>query len=71
MGQHFNVGISRFPLQGELVGREINVCFDYDTSKVITGRCVRDDIGDPGVAIFELADGRFVLSTECQYRVKN
>lgn len=68
MGIHKNIGFDKFPEQGDLLGREVQVCFNYDTGEVITGKIVREDIEEPGRLIIQLADGRFVLSTECQYR---
>jgi hypothetical protein len=67
MGIHPNVGIDRFPKQGEWKGRNVLVCFEYDTTRTIPGTIVRDDEEEPGLLIIKLADGRYVLSTECQY----
>lgn len=67
MGVVANVGFEEFPKQGHLLGKRVEVCFRYDTSKVIGGVCVRDDVEEPGRSIFKLDDGRYVLSSECQY----
>lgn len=49
------------------MGKKVNVCFNYDTSKTISGIIVRDDIEEPGRTIIKLDDGRYVLGAECQY----
>lgn len=67
MGCHKNIGFDAFPKQGKFLGRLVDVCFDYDTSKVIRGKIVRDDSEEPGTLLIELVDGRFVNATECQY----
>jgi hypothetical protein len=69
MGVHQNVGYDKFPKQGKNLGRLVKVCFNYDTSKIINGIIVRDDREDPGLTIIQLADGRYVLATECQYLI--
>lgn len=68
MGLQKNVGYSTFPKQGSHLGKSLNVCFNYDTTKIIKGQCVRDDIEEPGRTIIKLEDGRFVMSTECQFQ---
>lgn len=67
MGVSPHVGFDRFPEQGSFLGRRVEVCFDYDTTRTILGRCVRDDAGGDGRMIILLDDGRAVLATECQY----
>lgn len=69
MGVHPNIGADRFPMQGRYFHARVNVCFDYDTSRLFPGRIVRDDTEEPGRLIIALDDGRFVLSTECQYHI--
>lgn len=72
MGQHPNISHNTFPKQGGFLGSRVRVCFNYDSSNVIEGNVVRDDNVEPGVMIIHLDDGRFVLSTECQYSpIKN
>jgi len=68
MGVHDNVGFNKFPKQSDRVGCVVRVCFNYDTSETILGRIVREDVEEPGKMIIKLNDGRYVLSTECQYR---
>lgn len=68
MGVSKNIGINTFPIQGLLAGLRVNVCFNYDTENSIQGTLVRDDAEDPFVQIIRLDDGRFVLTTECQYQ---
>jgi len=68
MGIEKNVGFEKFPKQGDLIGRDVEVGFNRDISKLINGRIVRDDIQEPYRTIIQLSDGRYVLGTECQYR---
>jgi hypothetical protein len=67
VGVHNNIGYERFPKQGDFLGRKVNVCFDYDTSKTIRGMVVRDDKEEPGTLLIRLTDDRIVNATECQY----
>jgi hypothetical protein len=67
MGVHANVSRDKFPRQGTFLGKEVKVCFNYETRNTVKGECVRDDVEEPFVTIFRLEDGRHVLSTECQY----
>lgn len=67
MGSVSTVGYYDFPKQGELLNREVEVCFHRDTSKTLFGVVVRDDVERPFVTIIKLADNRYVLATECQY----
>ena len=68
MGSHPNITAEKFPRQGVYLGQPVVVCFHYDSAKTVRGTIVRDDAEAPGVAIIELGDGRFVLTTECQYQ---
>jgi hypothetical protein len=63
------VDFDRFPKQGTWLGRTVTVCFNYDTSKTLSGIIVREDVDSPGLMIIQLENGRYVLSTECQYRL--
>lgn len=69
MGNVANITAESFPRQGRNAGKRVKVCFHYDTSKTILGRIVRDDAESPGVGIIALYDGRYVLTTECQYSI--
>ena len=71
MGCHANINHYKFPKQGDLVGQQVEVCFGYDTRNTVKGKCVRQDFESPDVSIFALDDGRYVLSTECHYRIIN
>jgi hypothetical protein len=68
MGVHANVGWNRFPKQGELLGKQVRVMFDHDATTETSAQCVRDDMESPFLTIFRLLDGRYVTSSECQYR---
>ena len=61
------VSFDKFPKQGSYAGRAVEVCFHYDTSKMLKGVIVRDDTEEPHLTIIKLEDGRHVLATECQY----
>lgn len=67
MGCINSVGYGIFPEQGEELGKRVRVCFHYNTENNINGTVVRDDVSEPFKTIIALDDGRFVLSTECQY----
>lgn len=67
MGVHQNVSYDKFPAQGDSLGKEVQVCFNYDTSRLLTGKIIRDDLEEPYVMLIQLSDGRVVLNTECQY----
>lgn len=67
MGTHPNVSYDKFPKQGRHFHKRCQVCFNYDTSKYVTGTIVRDDIEEPGLTIIHLDNGNLILATECQY----
>jgi hypothetical protein len=69
MGVHGKIGYDKFPQQGAHSGKKVEVCFNYDAERTIPGLIVRDDAEDPFITLIVLRDGRFVLSTECQYRL--
>ncbi len=69
MGVVANIGKDKFPKQSEIVGAKVSVCFNYDVKNTISGKVVRDDIEEPYRMIILLEDGRFVMSTECQYSI--
>lgn len=68
MGAIDSVSTDRFPRQGRYLGRRVKVCFHYNTKDTtVGGEIVRDDVEEPYRTIIRLDDGRYVLSTECQY----
>ncbi|MGH3924414.1 MAG: hypothetical protein ACRDTT_16390 [Pseudonocardiaceae bacterium] len=67
MGSRRNVDVDSFPVQGTHLGKDVVVCFNYDTTTRLPGRIVRNDNEHPWVTIIALDDGRYVLSTECMY----
>jgi len=67
MGVSANISAEKFPRQGSHTGLRVLVCFNYDTSRTFPGVVVRDDAEEPGRMIIKLDDGRYVLSTECQF----
>ncbi|RMI14267.1 hypothetical protein EBE87_28085 [Pseudoroseomonas wenyumeiae] len=70
MGDVPPVGFDRFPKQGSWLGRRVEVCFDYDTSRTIGGTIIREDEEAPGLMLIHLDDGRVVRSVECQYALR-
>ncbi len=70
MGVDKNVSYDVFPKQGSMWGKRVKVCFNYDTDRTIGGKIVRDDVTLPYVTIIQLDDGKFVLSTECQFTIE-
>lgn len=69
MGVEKNIDLDHFPAQSDRIGGKVAVCFKYDTSKVVDGKLIRDDVEEPFISIIKLDDGRYVLSTECQYKM--
>lgn len=67
MGIVSTIDHERFPDQGGWLNRRVAVCFHYNTADIVRGVIVRDDTEDPHVTIIRLDDGRYVLSTECQF----
>jgi hypothetical protein len=58
--------VKKFPVQGSRLNKPVQVTLE--TSEVLTGVCVRDDMSEPYLTIIRLDDGRHVLGTECLYR---
>ena len=67
MGVHENISHDKMPEQGSFLGKRVRVTFNYDASRSIGGRVVRDDREEPGLTIIALDDERVILATECQY----
>lgn len=67
MGVVATVGYDHMPKQGWLFGARTDVCFNFDTSRILRGTIVRYDGEEPWVTIISLDNGRVVLGTECQY----
>lgn len=67
MGVVANITHATFPRQGKYAGARVNVRFHYNAARTVAGTLVRDDAEAPGVGIIRLDDGRFVLTTECQW----
>ena len=68
MGVVAGISYDKFPKQCQLM--RVKVCFNYDTDNSIGGVFVRDDLEEPYIGIIKLDDGRYVLTTECQYSFK-
>jgi hypothetical protein len=67
MGVKKNISATQFPKQGGMLGKHIEVFFDYDTTKIFSAVCIRYDMEYPGEQIFRLDDGRVIRSVECQW----
>ena len=55
------------PEQGSWLNRDAEVCFHYNTDRIVNGKIVRDDNKEPFRTVIKLDDGRVVYATECQY----
>lgn len=67
MGCVAGITATEFPRQSKDVGKPCRVMFFYGPPE-LDGIIVRYDDVEPWLTIIRLADGRFVLGTECQYR---
>lgn len=60
--------LTNYPKQGNWLNLRTKVMFNYDDSTTTMGTIVREDAEAPHKTIIKLDDGRYVLSTECQYQ---
>ena len=67
MGVVNTIAFDKWPKQGSHLGKRVDVCFHYDTSRRVKGTIVRDDAEEPHITIISLDSGKVVLATECQY----
>jgi hypothetical protein len=73
MGCVSTISYYNFPKQADSsykyphIGKVVEVCYHYDTSKKHRGIIVRDDREEPFQTIIALENGRYVLGTECQF----
>jgi hypothetical protein len=67
MGCVGTITADRFPAQSVHLMQRVDVCFHYDTTRLVPGILVRDDIEKPFETIIQLGDGRFLRGVECQY----
>lgn len=74
MGCNKNITYDKFPKQADedyqhpQLGKRVEVCYHYDTSKCHPGTIVRCDIEEPFETIIQLDNGRFLRAVECQYK---
>lgn len=66
-----SVSYSEFPKQGQYVSARVKVAFNYDFTKTLFGKVVRDDAEQPFQTIIRLDSGLYVLGEECQYQILN
>lgn len=69
MGVVKNIDIDTFPEQGSNLHKRVEVCFHFNFDHVILGTIVRDDREPPWRDIIQLDDGRYILGTECLYKI--
>ena len=69
MGVVATIRHDTMPKAGSTLGKRVEVCFHYNMKEVIGGEIVRNDSEQPFLTIIKLDDGRYVLATECQYRL--
>jgi hypothetical protein len=71
MGVHKNIDYDKFPKQGDLLGKDVILHFNYDLSKSIPAKCIRDDSEDPFMTILQTKEetSRTILATECHYSI--
>ena len=67
MGCVSSITVYDFPKQSKYVNRRCNVCFHYDTTKMVMGTVIRDDREEPFETLIRLDDGRTIRGVECQY----
>lgn len=67
MGVVNGISANEYPRQGTHGGKRARVLFNYGTGGEFPGTIVRDDMTAPFVGIIKLDDGRYILTTECQY----
>lgn len=69
MGVENNITHDKLSVQGKNLGKKVEVCFRYNREHIIAGTIVRDDIDGPFITIIKLDDNRYILDSECQYRI--
>lgn len=75
MGCVENITFEKFPKQADEnykyphLGKRVEVCYHYDTSKTHYGTIVREDIEEPFETIIKLDNGRYLRAVECQYSI--
>ena len=73
MGCVKNITFDEFPKQADenykypKIGKRVQVCYHYNTSKYHYGTIVRNDIEEPFETIIKLDNGRYLRAVECQY----
>jgi hypothetical protein len=67
MGAIASITHETFPKQGSSLGKRVEVFFHDDLDHHAADAMVRDDHEEPWRTIIALNDGRYVLTTECQY----
>ena len=68
MGIVQNISHDKFPKQGKLLNQRVRVCFNYDTSHILEGTMVRDDLEAPFEGLIALDNGTYIRAVECQFQ---
>ena len=72
MGVVLNIGATKFPEQDpEKQQKRVAVRFRDNSGVDVLGTIVRSDAEEPYQTIIKLDDGRYILDSECMYRVSN
>ena len=69
MGVSPYISHDKFPRQSEYMGpgTRVDVTFNYELDRLLSGTIVRNDAEPPYQLIIRLDNGFCVLATECQY----
>lgn len=67
MGCISTIDYDNFPKQQSFIGKRVEVCYNFDTTKVHYGTIVRCDKESPFKTIIKLDNGNYILDVECQY----
>jgi hypothetical protein len=68
MGFSNYVDAVKYPKQGRMLNKKVEVCFNFDIHNIFYGKVIRYDIEEPFEVIIRLNDGRIIMSGECQFR---
>jgi len=68
MGNIRSISHDKFPEQGKLLNKNVNVIFHYDSRHIVKGKVIRDDIEYPFVTIIKIGNDKYILTSECQYQ---
>lgn len=64
-----NIDFDHFPQQSETVGKDVRVCYNFNTRDCHLGKIIRSDSEEPYLTVIRLVNGRVLLDSECQYQI--